>query len=187
MDICWDVDGVLNYAKKNGLKIVGAIVTHFHFDHVGGIPPPPFDAYRIKVNGLATLLSKLPSIKAYIHPLDVDEVLKSNPDISIDRIVPTVDGTIVSLPLQSQSQQEPSLHFEFFHTPGHTPGSQSILVNKTSLFSGDLLFVGTCGRADFPESNSHQMWDSLSFLASLDDSIAVYPGHYVYGKRSIKI
>lgn len=36
VDACWDVDTILRIVKREGFKLVGAIVTHHHFDHVGG-------------------------------------------------------------------------------------------------------------------------------------------------------
>lgn len=46
---------LLNYFRKliiNKSEQVGAVVTHYHFDHTGGTPPPPFDALGIKVPGV---------------------------------------------------------------------------------------------------------------------------------------
>ncbi|CAG8751616.1 558_t:CDS:2, partial [Dentiscutata heterogama] len=41
VDACWDVDGIIKFIKDRHLKLVGAIVTHHHFDHVGGIMHKP--------------------------------------------------------------------------------------------------------------------------------------------------
>jgi glyoxylase-like metal-dependent hydrolase (beta-lactamase superfamily II) len=63
------------------------------------------------------------------------------------------------------------------HTPGHTPGSVSI-VGDGFVFTGDTLFAGTVGRTDFPGGNAEQLADSLSKkLMSLPDYYVVYPGH----------
>ena len=62
---------------KKGLRIVGAILTHYHVDHSGGIPPAPYDKFGVRVDGISKLLRKLSSINAYIHPLDIDEVVVS--------------------------------------------------------------------------------------------------------------
>ena len=72
---------------------------------------------------------------------------------------------------------------EIIHTPGHTPDSICLLVDKMKLLTGDTLFVGECGRTDLPGGNSRAMYDSLfSKLLKLEDSVEVYPGHD-YGSK----
>nr|KAJ3420466.1 hypothetical protein HK105_005643 [Polyrhizophydium stewartii] len=201
VDACWDVDGILSFAKSKGLRIVAAVVTHYHIDHVGGIPPAPFDSYGVRVDGLAKLLRKLPDIKAYAHHNDIDAIIKTNPEMTRDRFVPTENGSSLTLPLIEKGV--PSLvervapdslettigthvtSFTFMHTPGHTPGSQCILVNGCRLFSGDTLFIGSCGRVDSPDSSSSDLYDSLQrTLAALPDSVLVYPGHDYGGEMT---
>ena len=139
---------------------------------MGGYPPPPFDSYRISVEGLATILGALPDIKAYAHPDDIDEIIKANPGLSIDRFQPTLDGYTLQLPLHDNNNLSKKTTLKFIHTPGHTPGAQCILVNDCSLFAGDTIFVGSCGRVDFPESNPQLMWHSLSEkIKSLDEKV----------------
>ena len=72
------------------------------------------------------------------------------------------------------------LPVEFLHTPGHTKGSVCVMIGN-SLFTGDTLFPGACGRSDFPGSCPRQLQDSLARLAKLPGATKVYSGH-VYGK-----
>lgn len=37
VDACWDIAGILDYISQHGLTLVGAIITHYHIDHVGVI------------------------------------------------------------------------------------------------------------------------------------------------------
>ena len=69
------------------------------------------------------------------------------------------------------------LNLEVLYTPGHSEDSICLIVNKKSIITGDTLFVGNCGRVDLPGSNPEKMYDSLSKVANLDDSLVVYPGH----------
>jgi glyoxylase-like metal-dependent hydrolase (beta-lactamase superfamily II) len=69
------------------------------------------------------------------------------------------------------------LNLEVLYTPGHSEDSICLIVNKKSIITGDTLFVGNCGRVDLPGSNPEKMFDSLSKVANLDDSLVVYPGH----------
>jgi glyoxylase-like metal-dependent hydrolase (beta-lactamase superfamily II) len=69
-----------------------------------------------------------------------------------------------------------SLACTVLSTPGHTPGSVCFQVGDC-LFTGDTLFVGSCGRVDLPGSNPEHMHASLRRLASLLDDLTVLPDH----------
>ncbi len=64
-----------------------------------------------------------------------------------------------------------------FSTPGHTPGSMCFLWNDR-LFTGDTLFIGGCGRTDFQNGSSADLYDSITEkIFTLPGEILVYPGH----------
>lgn len=63
------------------------------------------------------------------------------------------------------------------HTPGHSKDSMC-LVGDGKIFSGDTLFVGTCGRVDLPGGDARELYHSLvDILRKMDDNLLVYPGH----------
>lgn len=63
------------------------------------------------------------------------------------------------------------------HTPGHTPGSISIVVDGAAI-TGDTLFPGGPGATRFPYSDFDQIMDSIeSTFFSLPDTTTVMPGH----------
>lgn len=63
------------------------------------------------------------------------------------------------------------------HTPGHSKDSMC-LVGDGKLFSGDTLFVGTCGRVDLPGGDARELYHSLvDILRKMDDALMMYPGH----------
>jgi len=61
-------------------------------------------------------------------------------------------------------------------TPGHTVGGTCYLADGF-VVTGDVLFVGGCGRTDFTGGDTAQMWNSLQRLARLPEETRVYPGH----------
>ena len=67
------------------------------------------------------------------------------------------------------------LSIHVLHTPGHTPGSVCLLIDRY-LFSGDTLFAGSCGRTDIGGSWA-QIRDSLNRLAAIEADLVVFPGH----------
>ncbi len=69
------------------------------------------------------------------------------------------------------------------HTPGHTPGSTSYLIDDRFLISGDAVFIRSIGRPDL--GGRVDEWSKLLFqtirnvLKKMDSSIQVLPGHYM--------
>jgi glyoxylase-like metal-dependent hydrolase (beta-lactamase superfamily II) len=68
------------------------------------------------------------------------------------------------------------------HTPGHTPGSTSLLVNERYLLTGDTLFVSSIGRPDL--GDKAEEWAQLLYrtlfdrIAGLPDDVLILPAHY---------
>jgi hydroxyacylglutathione hydrolase len=70
------------------------------------------------------------------------------------------------------------INIKIIYTPGHTADSICLLVDNKKLLTGDTLFVGECGRTDFPGGSSKNMYESLfNKLLKLNDDVEVYPGH----------
>ncbi len=89
--------------------------------------------------------------------------------------LPVEDGDIITVG---------KISIKIIYTPGHSFDSICLLVANKKLLTGDTLFVGECGRTDFPGGSSKSMYDSLfNKLMKLDDAMEVYPGHD-YGLKS---
>lgn len=70
-----------------------------------------------------------------------------------------------------------NLSLSILHTPGHTPGSISIVVEK-NVFTGDALFAGGIGRTDLPGGDYNQLMQSINKkILTLPDDFKIYPGH----------
>jgi hydroxyacylglutathione hydrolase len=61
-------------------------------------------------------------------------------------------------------------------TTGHTVGGVCFL-GEGFVITGDVLFVGGCGRTDFTGGNTAALWRSLQRLSALPEETRVYPGH----------
>ena len=71
-----------------------------------------------------------------------------------------------------------NLDIDVLFTPGHSPDEVCFLVNNQVLFTGDVLFVGECGRTDLPGSNVQEMYKSLfDVLSVIPDDVDIFPGH----------
>ncbi|MDH5378674.1 MAG: MBL fold metallo-hydrolase [Gammaproteobacteria bacterium] len=63
------------------------------------------------------------------------------------------------------------------HTPGHTAGDVSFLIDG-AVFTGDALLIRACGRTDFQQGDSATLYESITQkLFTLPDDTIVYPGH----------
>lgn len=68
------------------------------------------------------------------------------------------------------------------HTPGHTDGHFSYLLEDRVL-TGDALLIDSCGRTDFQNGDADILYRSVTEkLFSLPDECLVYPGHDYHGK-----
>jgi glyoxylase-like metal-dependent hydrolase (beta-lactamase superfamily II) len=78
-----------------------------------------------------------------------------------------------------QEYQVGTVNIHVVHTPGHTPGSVSFVV-EPMIFSGDTLFPGGPGATRWPYSSFGQIMDSVEQrLMVYPDPTVVYPGHGV--------
>jgi glyoxylase-like metal-dependent hydrolase (beta-lactamase superfamily II) len=76
------------------------------------------------------------------------------------------------------------LEITLIHTPGHTPGSQCLLVDGR-LLSGDTLFLEGCGRTDLPGSDPEEMYRTLSQrLNDVSGDTVLFPGHFYAAEPS---
>jgi glyoxylase-like metal-dependent hydrolase (beta-lactamase superfamily II) len=165
VDPAWSVDELLDAAAADGLRVVGALVTHYHQDHVGG------SLFGHEIEGVARLLAREP-VPIHVNELEAEGTRKVTGASESDLVRHAAGDAIALGPIQVR----------LLHTPGHTPGSQCFLVEERGhpgrLVSGDTLFLGSCGRVDLPGSDPEAMYYSLNHtLRALADDTIVYPGH----------
>ena len=163
VDPAWDVGSLLDLAEGDGYRVTGALVTHYHPDHVGG------SLFGFQVQGVAKLLERA-EVPIYVNKHEA-EGLKVVTGISDGDMRKVDDGDTLDL---GETQ------IRFLHTPGHTPGSQCFLIGDR-LVAGDTLFVQGCGRVDLPGGDPEAMYQTLTQkLAKLPRETVLYPGHH-YG------
>ena len=160
VDPAWDVDSLLRLAEEDDYRVVGALITHYHPDHVGG------DMFGMHIEGVSRLL-EAKAVPLYVNKHEA-EGLKKVTGVSDTDMRMVDDGDTLALGTRELS---------FIHTPGHTPGSQCFLIDN-QLIAGDTLFVQGCGRVDLPGSDADAMYYSLTQkLAKLPPETVLFPGH----------
>lgn len=141
---------VLDKLEALDLALEAILLTHGHFDHVGGVKD----------------LAAETGCQVYLCTED----LGMPPQLTSGSLYYTKaygEGDKLHLA---------GLDIDVIQTPGHTPGSVCLLVNDT-MFSGDTLFAGSCGRTDLPGGDWSDMKKSLARLSSLENNYWVLPGH----------
>jgi hydroxyacylglutathione hydrolase len=166
VDPAWDIPGIIEFAEKEDMRLIGALVTHYHPDHIGG------DIFGHSISGLAELMSIRP-VKVHVNEVESGGVRQVS-GLSDSDITKHKGGDDISIG---------NVTVSLLHTPGHTPGSQCFLADS-ALVSGDTLFIGGCGRVDLPGSNPEQMYHSLTqVLAKLPEDTLLFPGHNYAAKE----
>jgi hydroxyacylglutathione hydrolase len=142
-------------------QTVAIWLTHAHIDHVLGVPE----------------LQRLTGAPVYLHPADrplYDRVADQAAAFGMRAgMLPPPDRDFV----HGEAVRVGSAAFAVRHTPGHSPGSVS-LVGSDVVFVGDVLFQGSIGRSDLPGGDSDTLLQSIHReLLRLPDDTIVYSGH----------
>lgn len=170
VDPAWDVKKLIEQLDEEGLQLAGALITHYHPDHIGG----DFAGHHIE--GITELMAERPC-KIYIHKAEAPYVQRQLGLTPADYVACDGETTV----------EVGRIPVRLLHTPGHTPGSQCFLVGG-HLVSGDTLFIGSCGRVDLPGSNPRDLYYSLEQkLKRLPDDTVLLPGHNYAPQRTSTI
>lgn len=150
---------VVGMVHRAGKRLAAVLATHGHMDHIGAVRD---------VCGA--------EVPLYIH--EADELALTD-QRGWGAGMP-VDGDfrpeVVRTARNGDVLEFAGFRIRVLHTPGHTPGSVCY-VTDGFVFTGDLVFRGSIGRYDFPNSDEGEMMASLRRFLSLPDELDAYPGH----------
>lgn len=150
IDPGFQAEQILEHVRREGKQVEAVLLTHGHFDHVGG----------------AKGIAEETGCKVYIHKADLD--LPSQLTLGT---IPYTDHFD-----EGDTLELAGLSFRVLHTPGHTPGCVCLLC-EDAMFAGDTLFCRSCGRTDLPGGDFRAMFRSLARLAALEGDYRVFSGH----------
>ncbi|MGB8954082.1 MAG: MBL fold metallo-hydrolase [Tumebacillaceae bacterium] len=146
------IEEYIALATRENAKITHILDTHLHADHISG------GAELANARGGKYYVSSSEMMGSTALEY---EALEQHDEINIG----SINAKILAIP-----------------TPGHTPGSTSVLINEQFLLSGDTIFVGGLGRPDL--GGKAREWAQSLYetvfekMANLSDDILVLPTHY---------
>ncbi len=150
---------IFELLQREGLTVSAILITHGHFDHIGGV-----NALREKSG-------------AKVYAPEAEKEMLSDPSVNLSE-----DGCRVIADQYLKDGEElkiAGISIRVIHTPGHTSGGCCYhLPEEGVLISGDTLFAQSVGRTDFPTGSMSELIRSIrEKLMILPDETKVYPGH----------
>ncbi|MBB3696028.1 MBL fold metallo-hydrolase [Flammeovirga yaeyamensis] len=160
IDPGYEKERIQEYIKKEGLEVIGILLTHAHIDHMEAL-----DCFDVPI---------------YIHEIEYKVLMDDNLngfgyfqkdkgyDLSKMEIRKINEETKIPL-----GDEEISV----IHCPGHTIGGVTFKIGH-DLYTGDTLFEGSVGKWDRPTANLQDLKKSvIRLIDEQPDHMLIHPGH----------
>lgn len=161
IDAGGDASRILKTVEDMKVEVVAVVATHGHFDHVEAMGE----------------VKKALGVQAYCHPQAVPLIKNVSSQASMFGM------SAASVPQPENMLEDGDevafgdLKLRTVHTPGHSPGSVSYMING-NVFVGDLIFLGSIGRTDLMGGDYDTLINSVKDkIFTLPDETKIHPGH----------
>jgi len=157
-----DAEDLLTAIRAQELNVTAIVATHAHFDHVLA----------------AEVLRSATGAPFFLHADDAPVLswLQESGRLFLGIELPP-PPEIDTSPAEGDALVAGDTVLNVLHTPGHSPGSISLLGDDI-LFSGDTLFAGSVGRTDLPGGDTDTLVKAVhTKLFTIDKDLPVLPGH----------
>jgi glyoxylase-like metal-dependent hydrolase (beta-lactamase superfamily II) len=115
----------------------------------------------------------------YDHVAELAAVIEAHPQAKV--LADPIERPLIELPTEDldQTVRSAGLTIELLHTPGHTAGMLSLLVNATDVFTGDTLFKNSVGGVRAPGHTTYADLKTsiMGKLLKLPPETRIHPGH----------
>lgn len=163
VDPGYSEDRILKMVSGSGVKIVGILLTHAHFDHTMAL-----SAVRESLQ-----------VPVYAGEKEEEMCLRPELNLSARYAHQPVSFTCERFLKDGEVFELAGFSVRVLETPGHTAGSVCYYIeNEKTLISGDTLFFETYGVTSHPTGSQAEIICSVEhLLETLPDDVQVYPGH----------
>ena len=158
-------DLILDFLKEQGRTPAAILNTHGHADHIGGN---------------AALKSAFPQAPLLIGADEEGLLTDAEANLSAPFGMPITSPPADRLVREGDVIEAAGIRLEVLEVPGHSPGHVVFVYRSTPplVFGGDVLFRGSIGRYDFPNSDGRLLLQGIrDKLFALPPDTTVYPGH----------
>ncbi len=167
-----DAQEIYSIFQKQKAKIEAILLTHAHFDHIGGVA----ELCKIASKGEDGQENPQNAPTVFLHKDELEKIgsyknmgfaMNANPE----KFVPDI------LLKGGETLKIAGLDVKVIHTPGHAKGSVCYVVSN-KIFVGDTLFFMSFGRTDFYDGNAKDLKNSIvNKLFALKGNYTILPGH----------
>ncbi|VAW35458.1 MBL-fold metallo-hydrolase superfamily, partial [hydrothermal vent metagenome] len=146
IDPSWNGRNIAAIATEHGYTITHILLTHSHFDHVGGLA-------ELKEEADAPI---------YIHPEAVEMLAYATESAARFNLTLPTPPAASDMLAEGDVIEVGQLKLEVLFTPGHAPGHVCFYIKEHHvLLDGDVLFQGSIGRTDLPGGDYPTLMKSI--------------------------
>lgn len=155
-------DAIIDYIRKNDLKLEWIIETHVHADHLSAAP-----YIQNALGGKIGIGDKIMVVQNTFGKIFNEGTEFQRDGSQFDALFEDGDTYMVG-----------NMQGVAIHTPGHTPACM-VHVMGDAAFVGDTLFMpdGGSARADFPGGDAATLYDSIQKVLALPDETRLFMCH----------
>ncbi len=156
-----EAETILSRIREENYQVKYVVLTHCHYDHIGAV------SAILEETGAEFVMAEKERDNYFNRGVTLCGYFAPKPTLcEPSRLV--TDGEVI---------KAGAYQFRIIETPGHTGGSICLL-GENHLFSGDTLFHGSIGRADFPTGSLKELVASIKEkLFTLPEETVVHAGH----------
>jgi len=163
-------DSIIAYIRRQNFSVEWILETHVHADHLSAAP-----YIKQKMGGKLGIGVQVTKVQDTFGKV-------FNAGTEFER-----DGSQFDVLFQDgDTFAIGELPVRALHTPGHTPACMTYLVDESSAFVGDTLFMPDFGtaRCDFPDGDARELYRSIQKILRLPGDTSLYMCHdYKTGDR----